>query len=134
MRTVDKIVKTADEWQAQLSAAAFYVARQRHRGRLHRPYHDNHEAGLYRCVCVTTRCSRATQNTIQAQVGRAWQPIASGNVVEFNDTSFGMVRTAVSCALCDAHLGHVFDDGPDPTGLRYCMNGVAMRFIQRPAA
>ena len=63
-----------------------------------------------------------------------WQPIAKENVTETKDGSFGMTRTKVSCTLCEAHLGHVFDDGPQPTGLRYCMNGVALRFIPRTTA
>ena len=99
------------------------------------PYWDNHAPGLYRCVACDTALF---DSDTKFDSGTGWpsfyQPIASQNVVEIKDTSFGMTRTAVSCALCDSHLGHVFPDGPPPTGLRYCINGVALRYIARPTA
>jgi peptide-methionine (R)-S-oxide reductase len=134
--TVDKVVKSEAAWQKQLSPIAFNVTRQEGTEMAFTgPYWDNHAPGLYRCVC----CDNAlytSETKYESGTGwpSFWQPIAKENVTESRDTSFGMVRNAVSCALCDAHLGHVFDDGPQPTGLRYCMNGVAMRFIARPTA
>ena len=134
--TVAKVVKSEEEWRKQLSELAFIVARQEGTEQAFTgPNWDNHSAGLYRCVC----CDNALfTNDTKYESGTGWpsfwQPIAKENVVEISDTTFGMTRTAVSCALCDAHLGHVFDDGPQPTGLRYCMNGVALRFIPQPAA
>jgi peptide-methionine (R)-S-oxide reductase len=138
---VDKVVKTEEEWRKQLAAApqgdlAFVVTRQEGtEAPFTGPNWDNHSAGLYRCIC----CDNALYtNDTKFDSGTGWpsfwQPIAKENVVESTDTTLGMSRTAVSCALCDAHLGHVFDDGPKPTGLRYCMDGVAMRFIAWPAA
>ena len=134
--TVAKVVKSEEEWRKQLSGLAFIVARQEGTEQAFTgPNWDNHSAGLYRCVC----CDNALfTNDTKYESGTGWpsfwQPIAKDNVVDIVDISFGMTRTAVSCALCDAHLGHVFDDGPQPTGLRYCMNGVALRFIAQPAA
>ena len=141
MATVPKVVKSEAEWKAQLAKApqpdlTFQVTRQEGTEQAFSgPNWDNHSPGLYRCIC----CDNALySNDTKFDSGTGWpsfwQPIAKTNVVEAQDTTFGMLRTKVSCAECDAHLGHVFDDGPQPTGLRYCMDGVAMRFIPRPAA
>ena len=133
---VEKIVKTEAEWRAQLSPLAFEVTRKDGTERAFTgPYWDNHADGLYRCVC----CDTALFNSkTKYDSGTGWPsffaPISKANVVESADTSFGMRRVAVSCKRCDAHLGHVFTDGPKPTGLRYCMNGVALRFIGRGQA
>jgi len=134
--TVAKVVKSEEEWRKQLSELAFIVARQEGTEQAFTgPNWDNHSAGLYRCVCCDNALfTNATKYESGTGWPSFWQPIAKENVVEISDTTFGMTRTAVSCALCDAHLGHVFDDGPQPTGLRYCMNGVALRFIAQPAA
>lgn len=133
---VEKIVKTEAEWRAQLSPLAFEVTRQDGTERAFTgPYWDNHADGLYRCVCCDTALfdSKAKYDS-----GTGWPsffaPISKANVVESADMSFGMRRVAVSCKRCDAHLGHVFTDGPKPTGLRYCMNGVALRFVGRGQA
>jgi len=132
----DKVINSEADWRKLLSPLAFEVTRQEGTETAFTgPYWDNHAAGLYRCIC----CDNALYllNTkFDSGTGwpSFWQPIAKENVVETADNSFGMTRTKVSCALCEAHLGHVFDDGPQPTGLRYCMDGVALRFIPRPTA
>ena len=136
VKTLAKVVKSEDDWKKQLSPAAFDVARQEGTEMAFTgPYWDNHAPGLYRCVACDTALF---DSDTKFDSGTGWpsfyQPIASQNVVEIKDTSFGMARTAVSCALCDSHLGHVFPDGPPPTGLRYCINGVALRYIARPLA
>jgi peptide-methionine (R)-S-oxide reductase len=135
--TLAKVIKTEDEWKKHLADdLTFVVTRQEGTERAFTgPHLDNHSAGLYRCVsCDNALFASDTKYDSGTGWPSFWQPIAKENVVEVEDTTLGMVRTAVSCALCDSHLGHVFDDGPEPTGLRYCMNGVALRFIARPTA
>jgi peptide-methionine (R)-S-oxide reductase len=130
--SVERIVKSEDEWKKQLSPASFEVTR---RAGTERPYTNenpnNHEKGIFRCICCDTALfDSATKFESGTGWPSFWAPIAKENVRETTDSSLGMIRTAVSCRLCDAHLGHVFEDGPKPTGLRYCMNSVAMRFAK----
>jgi peptide-methionine (R)-S-oxide reductase len=129
---VDRVSKTDEEWKKFLSPGSFEVAR---RAGTESPYTNenpnDHAKGVFRCVCCETALFNA-DTKFESGTGwpSFWAPIAKENVLETTDSSLGMVRTAVSCRLCDAHLGHVFDDGPRPTGLRYCMNSVAMRFAK----
>ena len=130
---VPKIVKTADEWRKQLSTNAYDITRNADTEiAFSGKYWNLHDNGIYRCICCDSALfDSATKFDSGTGWPSFWQPIAKENVSELRDTSFGMVRTAVSCTQCDAHLGHVFDDGPEPTGLRYCMNSASLRFVKR---
>ena len=130
---VDKIVKSDADWRAQLSRLAYEVTRREGTERAFTgPWWDAHDDGLFRCVCCDTALF---DSKTKYDSGTGWPsfyaPISKANAVETVDASYGMRRTAVSCTRCDAHLGHVFTDGPRPTGLRYCINGVALRFAPR---
>lgn len=128
---VPKVVKTKAEWRKQLSAESFEVTREEGTERpFTGKYWNQHGKGLYRCICCDTPLF-SSQTKFESGTGwpSFWEPIAKENVTSITDRSFGMSRTAISCTRCDAHLGHVFDDGPKPTGLRYCMNSASLRFV-----
>jgi peptide-methionine (R)-S-oxide reductase len=130
--TVPMIVKTDAEWKQQLSPLAFQVTRKEGTETAYTgAYWNLHDKGLYHCICCGTPLfSSDTKFDSGTGWPSFWQPIAKENVRESGDLSLGMERVAVACRRCDAHLGHVFDDGPRPTGLRYCMNSVSLKFVK----
>jgi peptide-methionine (R)-S-oxide reductase len=131
---VEKVYKEDEDWLQILTPEQFQVARKKGTEMAFTgKYHDCHEDGIYKCVCCDTDLFDS-KTKFESGTGwpSFWEPVAMENVRQVEDRSLFMIRTEVLCARCEAHLGHVFEDGPPPTGKRYCMNSASLKLVKRP--
>jgi peptide-methionine (R)-S-oxide reductase len=127
-----KVTKTEDEWKKILSPEAFYVARQHGtEAPFSGKFYNTKDEGTYRCVCCDTPLFKSDTKFDSGTGWPSYFEAIEDAVTEIKDMSHGMIRTEVRCSTCGAHLGHVFEDGPDPTGLRYCINSLSLDFKEK---
>jgi len=124
-----KIDKTKQEWKEQLSEEVYNVARENGtEAPFSGKYYDNKDDGIYNCICCDTPLFESTTKFDSGTGWPSFYEAVEDSITEVKDSSYGMVRVEVRCSSCDAHLGHLFPDGPEPTGLRYCINSVCLNF------